>query len=74
MIEFWHRFTELGRDSWKALLIAIPGTAALLWIRLEWGREWLTDIYMVATFYILQCFLFFALLGEGKDEKESDDE
>ena len=73
VIEFWHRFTELGRDSWRSLIFAVPFTVVLAWIRFEYGREWLSDSYMIATFYILQCFLFFALLGEGKDEKESDE-
>lgn len=72
MIEFWHKFTELGRDSWRSLGFAVPPTLGLAWIRFEYGREWLADVYMVATFYILVCFLFFALMGEGQDKKESD--
>lgn len=62
------RLTELGRDSWRALLYPIPLTLGLAAIRYYRGQQDFMDAYALGIFYLLCALAIFSFAGEGKDK------
>lgn len=66
------KFTELGKDSWRALIYPIPPTLGLAAVRYFRGQQDFLDVYALGIFYLLVSLAVFSFAGEGKDDKPNE--